>query len=279
MSVTVRTHLPDGYLIEDLGRVLRLHGPDGTLLGEERRSRAAAARLEERAWTDVWASIEREIHQEVSAFREGARPLQELKRLRQYLRMVDAVERSPAAIRERAEEQIRHQVSRTRFASGLALAASAAALAITLLMTQPWLAWGPRESSDGGLPSKSGPTVATRPPERTVRPAATGRSVRAPGVGPMAPAGGDPRSRRARPVMVRRPAKATHVVAFGDFASRTAADIRMRVIRSKGYVVYVTRIRDSYQVSTAPRPQAHAERLAEALQEIGLPAQTRIVRL
>jgi hypothetical protein len=65
------------------------------------------------------------------------------------------------------------------------------------------------------------------------------------------------------------------VVQFGEFATRTAAEIRMHLIRSKGYVVHVTRIENSFHVLTTPRPQTQAEQLTVALQEIGLPARTQ----
>jgi hypothetical protein len=272
MSVTARVHLPDGYQIQDLGTVLRLYGPDGTLLGEERRARGAATRLEARAWRDVWKQVEREIDQELGAFREGTRPLRDLKRLRQYLRMIDAVERPPVTLDEQPQEQIRQQVYRSRLISGFALAASAAALVVTLLMAQPWLAWGPNDTSDGTLPAASSPTVAKPASGLPSRPFVSMRESSGSKSG--AGAADVQRPRRARLRTALRRPQATHVVQFGEFATRTAAEIRMHLVRSKGYVVHVTRIENSFHVLTTPRPQAQAEQLTVALQEIGLPART-----
>jgi len=53
----------------------------------------------------------------------------------------------------------------------------------------------------------------------------------------------------------------------------------MNLIGSKGYVVSVARIGEDFRVVTRPyRTRAQAERLANSLQEIGLPAQLATVR-
>jgi hypothetical protein len=49
----------------------------------------------------------------------------------------------------------------------------------------------------------------------------------------------------------------------------------MRLIRSRGYVVHIMHSGGSYHVATGPRERAAAERLAAALQEIGLPARAQ----
>ena len=70
-----------------------------------------------------------------------------------------------------------------------------------------------------------------------------------------------------------------YAVSFGAFFNRPAADTMMHLIRSKGYVVYVARIGEDFRVVTRPyRTRAQAERLANALQEIGLPAQLTTAR-
>jgi len=67
---------------------------------------------------------------------------------------------------------------------------------------------------------------------------------------------------------------AGYAVSFGEFVNRTTADTMMHLIRSKGYIVYVARVGEDFRVVTRPyRTRAQAERLANALQEIGLPAQ------
>jgi hypothetical protein len=236
--------LPEGYRIERAGVVLRLHGPQG-LLQEARRGPTAADDLADRAWQEAWREIERELADDIRALREGTRSLHELKRLRQYFRMLDAIERPPIDVQGHGR--------RSRVVAGLAIAASAAAMAATLLATQLWRAPGPGPGPQATRPPIAGPGMANRPGRQSVPPAASKSTGR------------------------RAPARAVqaYVVSFGEFAGRAAADVRMHLIRSKGYVVYIMHAGNAYHVVTGPRAQAHAERLAGALQEIGLPARAQ----
>jgi cell division septation protein DedD len=193
--------------------------------------------------------------------------------LRQYMRMLDAMVEVPPAKADRPDRSVA--------VAWLALAASAAAIVVVLLTTPLRVARGPEpgQHAIGPGPSAGAPTAglvvstpaakpAVRPPlpERVqgrplARPSGTlQRSARAPR--PAAPASG-------------RPASAGYAVGFGEFASHAAAEITMHFVRGKGYLVYVTRTGDAFQVATRPyRTRAQAERLASALQAIGLPART-----
>ena len=114
--------LPEGYRIEE-SVTLRLFNAQGKLVEEVAGSPNAAARAEARAWQDAWEQIERELREDLHALREGIRPIQDLRRLRQYMRMLDAAERAPIEAQEQAS---RATVVRRRALGGLALAAAAA---------------------------------------------------------------------------------------------------------------------------------------------------------
>ncbi len=67
-------------------------------------------------------------------------------------------------------------------------------------------------------------------------------------------------------------------MSFGEFASHKGAESRMHLIRGKGYLVYLTRDGNLFHVMTRPhRTREQAQRLASALQEIGLPARAQFV--
>ncbi len=273
MELRKQSPLPEGYRVDEVEGYLRLFSPHGILLQEEAQGPGAEATLEAHAWRDAWEQIERELKEELHALREGIRPLHELRRLRQYMRMLDAMSGAPVGARERPRP--------SNAVAWLALAASAAAIAVVIVTTPLRVA----QSPEAPQVTTFRPSVA-RPSVRRLAPTATAGSERK-----LAPPGRAPGS-AARPVgislqPVRRvgaarltagqPAIAGYAVGFGEFASRTAAEIRMHLIRGKGYLVYVTRIGDSFQVATRPyRTRARAESLTNALQEIGLPAKTQI---
>jgi cell division septation protein DedD len=246
-----RSPLPDGYKVEEADGAVRLYDPAGVLLHEEPRSATTASAVEERAWRDVWERIARELNEELVALRDGTVRLRELRRVRQYVRMLDAVHLSPPVATP--------QPRRSDVVAWLALATAAAALALVILTTPM------------GVPSN---------PERTALLTAPMRALPRPTV--QAPV-----ARRIGPVRVpvRVPLRAVreatgYVVGFGEFADQAAAEVRMRLIRRKGYLVYVQRVGDTLHVVTRPyRTWSQAERLANALQEIGLPATARIARL
>ncbi len=275
MELRKQSPLPDGYRVDEVEGYLRLFSPQGIPLQEEPQGPGAASALEARAWKDAWEQIERELKEELHALREGIRPLYDLRRLRQYMRMLDAMAEVPPS---RAE-----QPNRSGAVAWLALAASAAAIAVVLLTTPLRIARGPEPAPHAVVPGPSaaapsaGQSVSTTATEPAGRPASSpqvrGNSPARPSVMLQRPA------RVARPTApaAGQPVIAGYGVGFGEFASHAAAEIRMHLIRGKGYLVYVTRIGDSFQVATRPyRTRVQAERLANALQEIGLPARTFI---
>lgn len=258
----MRLPLPGGYRVVEVENSLRLLDPRGTLLHEERRGPAAAATLDRRAWQDVWTQVERELNEEVAALLEDRRLPSRLRRLPQYLRMVSAIAAAPVRARARLE--------RRTLVAALALAASTAVIAATLLTAPLRVAKSPEQ-------------VAPRPSVAAPARSEERRSAQA----------WHPRSSGAPPQagIVSRPAKAAgavsrpqkrlptvgYMVNFGEFTSRAEADVMMRLVRSKGHVVYVVRIGSSFNVVTrAYRSLEQAERLANALQEIGLPARAQI---
>jgi len=247
-----RSPLPDGYRVTEVEGVLRLLDPSGVVLHEAPRSPAASSALEERAWRDVWERIGRELKEELGALRDGAVQLRELRRVRQYMRMLDAVNQNPQAVQPSPR--------RSEVVAWLALATSAAAIALIVLTTPFGVPSNPDHSALLTAPLTSAPRPTVE------RPAA--RRPVAPRVGPV-----------SAPFQVVRETTG-YVVGFGEFANHAAAELRMHLIRRKGYLVYVKRVGDSLHVVTRPyRTWAQAEQLAGVLQEIGLPARTRIVKL
>lgn len=249
--------LPEGYSAREVeGRVylfdpqgIPLHGPTDSSL------------IEGYAWRHAWRVIERELNKELTDFHAGVRPLHSLRRLRQYVRMLDAV-----ALGEMPREVEERPVRRRLVVWGT-LAASAAAVAAVLLIT---------------------PVRTPRVPERTPHPAVSSQPATVEHPAPALPAehtaSGNVRvapTGRAVEIsrgVVRAARTGQHLtkyaVSFGAFVNRTTADSMMHFIRSKGYIVYVARIGEDFRVVTRPyRSRAQAERLANALQEIGLPAQ------
>jgi len=187
------------------------------------------------------------------------------------MRMLDAM----AGVPPRRSEQ----PHRSGVMPWLALAASAAAIILVLLTTPLRIARGPEPAPNAVVPgpSAAAPSVGQSVSTPATKPASSrqvrGDSTARPSVILQQPA------RVARPTALAtgQPAIAGYAVGFGEFASHAAAEIRMHLIRGKGYLVYVTRIGDSFHVATRPyRTRTAAERLANALQEIGLPARTFI---
>ncbi len=250
----MRLPLPGGYRVVEVQNSLRLLDPRGTLLHEERRGPAAAATLDTRAWQDVWTQVERELNEEVAALLEDRRLPSKLRRLPQYLRMVSAIAAAPVRARARLE--------RRTLVAGLALAASTAVIAATLLTAPLRIAKSPEQVAP--RPSAAAPA---RSEERRSAQAWHPRSSDAPRQAGIV----------SRPVKPKPLPTVGYMVNFGEFTNRAAADVMMRLVRSKGQVAYVVRIGSSFHVVTRPyRSLEQAERLANALQEIGLPARAQI---
>jgi len=120
-------------------------------------------------------------------------------------------------------------------------------------------------------------TVAERPVAREqISPAETAPG-RARVAGERPKGGTTPRPAVRTPRPVAKPFSVAYIVSLGEFSTQEAAETRMRLVRSKGHVVYVARIGDSFHVVSKPyRNREHAEGLASALQEIGLPARAQV---
>lgn len=244
-----RPALPCGYRVEDVEGAERLFDAQGVLLQEEPRGPVAASALDWRAWQDAWETIEREVVDELRALRAGTRSIYELRRLRQYRRMLDAV----ASVPHPQQAETRHN----RIVSGFAVAVSAAVLAVAILTGPLWVSQQPVVRGHVS-PAETAPGRARVAGERPMGDTAPRPAVRTP-----------------RPVA--KPFSVAYIVSLGEFSTQGAAEARMRLVRSKGHVVYVARIGDSFHVVSKPyRNREHAEGLASALQEIGLPARAQV---
>lgn len=271
--------LPEGYSVEK-ATSLRLFNAQGTLVDALPDSPAASTIVEARAWEDTWHNVERELREDLRALREGTRPLEDLRRLRQYMRMLDTIERAPA---EAQEQEAHARVVRRRAFGGLALAAAAAAIAVFVTSAPVKLAdnvqKSPPSRPGAATPSATGSGTEQAAP-RLAEPATPSAVIRKAGTGvvqqPSLSTPRPPSGARSVAAAARTPLTG-YAVSFGEFATRTTADARMRLIRAKGYLVYVAQVGDSYLVVTRPyRTREQAERLTNALQEIGLPATTQI---
>jgi cell division septation protein DedD len=242
--------LPHGYRVRVVEGCLHLFDPQGVPL----HGPSDSSLIEAHAWRHAWRHIEWEINKELLELHAGVNPVHRLRRLRQYMRMLDAVAQVPRGIEQKP---VRRGV-----VAWATLAASAAAAAAVLSVTPVRTWWIPQ--------SAPGSTTSTRPTT-----AIFGKH-QAPAL-PTEPK--ISKNVRITPTAHRRPALEKYEVTFGKFVNRTTADTMMHFIRSKGYIVYVARIGEDFRVMTRPyRTHAQAERLANALHEIGLPAQLATTR-
>ena len=263
-----RPALPCGYWVEDAEGAQRLFSPQGVLLQEEPRGRFAALALDWRAWQDAWELIEREVVHELRALRAGTRSIYELRRLRQYRRMLDAV--------AGATHPLQTEARRNTLVTGFAVAVAAAVLVVAIFTGPLTISQNPVEPQKPGRGSSAG-TMAGRPGAREqISPADTAPG-RAKVAGERARTSAAPRRAAKSQQPVAKAFSVAYIVSLGEFPTQEAAEVRMRLVRSKGHVVYVARIGDSFHVVSKPyHSREHAERLASALQEIGLPARAQV---
>ena len=245
MAVRKHLSLPDGYAAKKT-EAWYLFDPQGVRLAGP----VDRAALEEQAWRDAWRRVDDELNDELAALRAGTRPLEDLRRVRQYLRMRDAVEREQAEPAGRSKPlPWRTQV--------MVAAAAAAAFIIGLIghETAP-------------VPPPAGhvtPIAAVHPQPLEPQPTAAEVSRTAP-VAPAAPAS--------------RPKSAVFAVRIGTFTSLRAATRVMHLVRSKGYLVDVVPHGEASQVVTRPfRRRSLAEGVARGLEDAGLPAHLTAWRL
>ena len=247
VALLTELSLPDGYRVKVVEGRLYLFDPQGIPLHGPKDS----SLIEAYAWRHAWRNIDRELNEELVDLHAGVRPLRSLRRLRQYMRMLDAVTQTPREVEERP-------VRRGVVVWG-AFAASAAAVAAVLLIA---------------------PLRTVRVPENAPHPAASSQPATT--ISAEHPAPGLPDEPNASGNVRAAPATraAEYAVSFGAFVNRATADTMMHLIRSKGYIVYVAEMGEDFLVVTRPyRTRAQAERLANALQEIGLPAQLATTRV
>ncbi len=153
-----------------------------------------------------------------------------------------------------------------RKAASLARLAALASLVLVLLSTAPY--WTAR------IPVRTG-RVATPPRITESKPGAFTRATpkqaaRIAGTQTVAPQLGQPTRRRAL--------ASSFVVSFGSFPHQRTAEVRARVIRSKGYHASVTQVGRSFHVfSRTYRDRSRAEFWSKIFGEIGL--RTRVLPL
>jgi cell division septation protein DedD len=266
VALLMEPSLPDGYRVKDVEGRLYLFDPQGIPLHGPTNS----SLIEAFAWRHAWRHIERELNEELAALHTGIRPLHSLRRLRQYMRMLDAASQLTDEVEQRP-------VRRGMVAWG-ALAASAAAVAAVFLMTPLRTAQISEKTAHRVASIKPAtPIFADHPaPPSPAEPGASGSERVPPAMRTLELPRGAVSDARAEP---HRPTLAKYAVSFGEFVNRATADSMMHLIRSRGYIVYVAQIEEGFRVVTHPyRTRAQAERLANALQEIGWPVELAIAR-
>jgi hypothetical protein len=242
--------LPDGYRVKNVGGRLYLFDPQGIPLHGPKDP----SLIEAYAWRHAWRRLERELNEEIAALHAGARPMHTLHRLRQYMRMLEAAGGRPQNLEPPSPATGR------RLVAWGALAAAAVAAVLWLL---------PATTPQGPIRT-AGPAVL-RSPERTAL-----AKHQAPAAQRVT---GASRHRVARriaqlPATGAASVRPVYAVSVGEFGDAITAESMMHLVRSKGYIVSVTQYGDTFVVVTRPyRTRRQAEHLANALQEIGLPAQ------
>ncbi len=257
VALLTEPSLPDGYRVREVEGRLYLFDPQGIPLHGPKDP----SLIEAYAWRHAWRHIDSELNKELADLHAGVRPLHSLPRLRQYMHMLDAVAQIPREVEARP-------VPRRMVAWGV-FAASAAAAAAVLLITPLRTGRVPERTLHPATSSQPATTI-TLPAERR----ASG-NVGVPSTsGALEVSRGAISAARTGPP---RPALTKYAVSFGEFVNRTTADTMMHFIRSKGYIVYVAQIGEDFRVVTRPyRTRAQAERMANALQEIGWPVELAI---
>ena len=257
--------LPDGYRVTEVKGQPYLFDPRGILLPGPKDP----ALIEAYAWRHAWRQIDRELNEELVELHAGARTLHSSRRLRQYMRMLDAMAQTGREAEERP--------ARRRLVGWGGFATAAAAAAAVLLFTPLRPTLVPETTPRANPFTQLARTLAFKH-DAPASPAGPRTSGREPAV-PAAHAVGEPRGVRAQHPGPRLPALGQYAISFGTFVNRATADTMMHFVRSKGYIVYVARIGEEFRVVTRPyRTRAQAERLVGALQEIRLPAQLTTTR-
>ena len=251
----------------------RLSDAGGNLLFVLPARPGALADLEKYSWQHAWRQMEKEVRRELQQLRDGTLTIKELRRMRQYLRLLEALaEEAPQAAPEmtlaarvgravRSLPRPRPRAAALAFAGGFAAGLLAFVLLSANQMTPPSpMALAPSQQVD----TTAQPAPSARAQPSPGAPSNVGRAVRK----NVAPSG-KPESRVAG-----------YATVFGRFTSAEAARVRARLVRTKGYVAKVVPAGEAFRVlGRIYTTRSDAERMARILRQIGLPASVQPVGL
>jgi len=266
-------HLPPEYRMQWVEGEFRLSDAGGNLLFVLPARPGALADLEKYAWQHAWRQMEKEVRRELQQLRDGTLTIKELRRMRQYLRLLEALaEEAPQATPKmtfaarvgmavRSLPRPRPRAAALAFAGGVAAGLLAFVLLSANQMTPPSpMALAPSQQVD--TTAQPAPSARARPSPG--EPSNVGRAVRK----NVAPSG-KPESRVAG-----------YATVFGRFTSAEAARVRARLVRTKGYVAKVVPAGEAFRVlGRIYTTRSDAERMARILRQIGLPASVQPVGL
>src|SRR3970040_625005 len=266
-------HRPPEYRMQWVEGEFRLSDAGGNLLFVLPARPGALAELEKYAWQPAWRQMKKEVGRELQQLRDGTLTIKELRRMRQYLRLLDALaEEAPQATPKmtfaarvwrgvRSLPRPRPRAAALAFAGGFA----AGFLAFVLLSANQMTPPSPMAlASSQHVDTTAQPAPSARAQPSPGAPSTLGRAVR----------------KNVAPSRKPESRVAGYATVFGRFTSAEAARVRARLVRAKGYVDKVVPAGGS-----VPRPRANyntrsgGRRLAPLLPQIGLPASVQPVGL
>jgi cell division septation protein DedD len=246
--------LPEGYWTTQIAGAWYLFNQWDVLVAGP----ADAATVQRHAWYDAWRRIDRELHEEATAFFDASRPLHELPHLHEFFRML-----SSGAKIDPASEKRSHAVisgwRRPTLVVSIVIAVFAAAAA--RIAPEP-----PRLTShviDREYPMSASTAAQNHPAFKPhqLRVAKIVHSAERPHT-------------LATKASIRHSSKTAYVVLVGKYASAAAAETVKRLVQRKGYVVHVVPDGPFSEVITPPLPsRRQAEGVARGLEVIGFQTQ------
>ena len=261
MNPFALVHLPPGYRVEWVEGSLCLFDLRGEPVLTYPARLSAVLAIEEHAWKHAWGEIESEIRRELRQLRSGTRTVPGLHRMRQYVRLIEALAeavpgtmvagttRRPIPLFSRRSPRL----AKLAVAGGLA---AAGLLAFLLPSAEPPI------PSAAVAPAQGPQAVAPSPPFA----AGSGYPRLA------APSSNSDAARDTRLAGQVKPG-AGYATIFGRFTSLKAAQICARRVRAKGYLATIVRAGTSFRVFGRTYPtRRHAEQMARIFREIDLPA-------
>lgn len=272
MSTFAAVQLPPGYHVEPGEGELRLVDPDGEAVFTSSAVNTLL-QFEEQAWRHAWEHIEREIRQELQEHQNGSRTVPQLRRMRQYVSLMEAVaEGLPGADGVSSREARRPVIipwpARPLAGAGATVVLAAAALLIFLLVP-----------ADRPIPpaadfAPQGPEAAATAPAQPPAALREGSPL-----APVAKRSAGPQISK-QPIPARKPlaakqarTRAGYATFFGRFPNLRTAQAHAQRVRSKGYLATVVRRERSFLViGRIYQSRTQAERMARILTEIALPA-------